>query len=71
MILQEKKWSFVMPDEKIEKFVKKDFVCIDGWIKQREDVIVIVEGLVREGQEGNSVKHPNLRNYVIPFSLED
>ena len=47
MILQEKKWNFVMPDEKIQKFVKKDFVCIDGWIKEKDDVIMILEGLMR------------------------
>lgn len=67
MILQEKKWNFVMPDEKIQKFVKKDYVCIDGWIKEKDDVIMILEGLMRESQEGNIMKHPNLKNYVIPF----
>lgn len=36
MILQQKKWEFLLPsrdEKKIEKYNKKDYVCIDGWIK--------------------------------------
>lgn len=68
MILQEKKWNFIVPvQKKIEKFAKKDYVCIDGWIKEKEEAIIVLEGLGKEGEDGNIIRHPNLKNYVIPY----
>ena len=51
----------------MEKYTKKDFYCIDGWVKEQQQVIVILQGLIKLTEDGHFFAHPNLKNYVIPY----
>ena len=53
----------VFGEDKSVEFLKKDFTCIDGWIKEKEKGLLLIEGL----RKGNGQLHPNLKNYVIPM----
>jgi hypothetical protein len=62
MILQDKAWKFVEINQtSTVTFTKKDYVCIDGWIKDGEKAVFVLAGIKRDGQ-----LHPNLKNYVLP-----
>ena len=72
MLLQEKEWKFVFEEGfKAGEFVKKQFTCIDGWIKEKGRVIYVLEGIEREDSEKGMFKHPNIKNFVIPFPLQE
>lgn len=63
MVLQDKKWEFNnLNNGQIVKFSKKDFVCIDGWIKEGAQSLLVLGGLKRDNHQ-----HPNLKNFVIPY----
>lgn len=69
MLLQENKWEFVLPDNKLVEYNKKEYTCMDGWIKEKAQAILVVEGLKRE-INGQYALHQNLKNFVIPV-VED
>jgi len=43
---------------------------VDGWIKEQEKVIVLVEGLRRMATTGGFTVHQQLKNFVIPYTDE-
>lgn len=62
MILQDKVWELTnLNIGSIVKFNKKEYNCIDGWIKDGENALLVLEGIKRDGH-----LHANLKNYVIP-----
>lgn len=70
MILQERPWKFMLKigEKNVQKFAKKEHVCIDGWIREGETVLMVLEGISREGEQGSQeISHPNLKNYSIPY----
>ena len=46
----------------VRRYVKKECVCIDGWVKEGGECLMFLEGLRRDGH-----MHANLRNFVIPI----
>lgn len=62
MVLQEDKWEIVFGEEREVVFSKKEYTCVDGWIKEKENALLLIEGLTK-----NTGPHPNLKNYVIPI----
>ena len=44
------------------QYHKKEHHCMDGWIKEAETALVVVEGMKRDGH-----MHANLKNYVLPL----
>jgi hypothetical protein len=67
MLLQESRWEFVLPQKKIIEYAKKEYTCIDGWIKDQDKAIVILETLKREKANNQHITHQNLKNFVIPY----
>jgi hypothetical protein len=66
MILQDKQWEFSsMNKGEIVKYSKKEHTCIDGWIKEGDEALLVLGGIIKEAH-----LHPNLKNYVIPI-IED
>ncbi len=67
MLLQDKKWEFRnLNNRQVVNFSKKDFVCIDGWIKEGAQSLLVLGGLKRDSHQ-----HPYLKNFVIPYSAEE
>lgn len=52
------------------EYSKKEQTCVDGWIKEQEKVIVLVEGLRRMATTGGFTVHQQLKNFVIPYTDE-
>ena len=50
--------------------MKKQFTCIDGWIKEKGRVLYVLEGIERQDSEKGVFRHPNIKNFVIPFPEE-
>lgn len=66
MLLQENRWEFVMPRRKLIEYSKKEHTCVDGWIKEQQKAIMLVEGIRRPTPTGNYILHQQLRNFVLP-----
>lgn len=50
----------------IVKYCKKQYTCIDGWIKEGDDALLVLKGIKRDGH-----MHPGLKNYVVAWQQEE
>ena len=67
MNLQEKPWEFanINKGQKV-KYNKKQYTCIDGWVKEGNEALLVLGGIIKDGN-----MHPNLKNFVIPITQDE
>ena len=47
-------------------YSKKEHTCIDGWIKEQAQALMVLTGIKRDNHF-----HANLKHYVVPYQRDN